>query len=673
MGHLPAPPRSGGRLFGLYAAITLLPVLVLGFVLAGSFSSQARQRGLNEGRSEAALVARTAIEPLLSGRPLTLGLSRAERQGLKRLTDHAIGEGDLLRLRVRDLTGRVRFSDDGSGLDGKPDDNAIVAAGGATIAELTRLNADANDSGRQGVAAVEIYLPLRAGTPRRRVGVLEVYLPYAPISRDVTAGLHRLYVDLIGGLAILYLALFAMTASVSRGLRRESALNAFLAEHDTLTQLPNRTLFHRRAKRLLTAGITHVQPMVIAIIDLDGFKDVNDTLGHHVGDQLLIEIARRLEASARLGDTVARFGGDEFGLILCDAFNAEQALLRLRDVIEREVEISGLPLSVQASIGFVLAPADGGDIDTLLQRADVALYVAKAQHAQVLRYDATLDHYDPAKLSLVAELRHAIDDGQLVLHYQPQMTVADGRVKAVEALVRWRHPTHGLLFPDKFLPLAERTDLIDRLTDWVLRTALTEIRDLPSPWAADLSVAVNVSARSIGRSGFARDVIATLKAVGVPPERLIVEVTETALLTDPVGAVKVLGELAAVGVKVSLDDFGAGQTSLGYLSALSLHELKIDKSFVLDMLEHPAHAAIVRSIVDLGHNLGLRVVGEGVETTEVLSWLSEAGCDVVQGFLLARPKPVAELARWIEPSLDPRAARRPAPAAPLLTRSTVRA
>jgi diguanylate cyclase (GGDEF)-like protein len=662
-----------GRLFAFYAAITLVPVLVLGIVLGSNFSAQTRQRGLSEGRSEATLVARTAVEPLLDGRPLGLGLSPAEQVGLRRLTDHAIGEGDLLRLRVRDLAGQVVFSDDGSGYGGKTDDEALDAAHGETVVARTPLNDDANDSGKQGVDSVEVYLPLRAGTPRINVGVLEMYLPYAPISRDVSAGLHRLYLDLVLGLAVLYLALFAITASVSRGLRRGSALNAFLAEHDTLTELPNRTLFHRRAGQLLSVGINRGQPLAIAIIDLDHFKDVNDTLGHHLGDQLLTEIARALQASARPGDTVARFGGDEFGLILRNVPEAQDALQCLRDVIEREVEISGLPLSVQASIGFVIAPEDGTDIDTLLQRADVALYVAKAQHAGVVRYDAKLDHYDPAKLSLVAELRHAIDDGQLVLHYQPQTTLTDGRVKAVEALVRWQHPTQGLLFPDKFLPLAERTDLIDKLTEWVLRTALIEVGDLARAPADELSVAVNVSARSIGRPGFAKHVIQTLAALDVPAERLIVEVTETALLTDPIGAAEVLGELAAVGVKVSLDDFGVGQTSLGYLSALPLHELKIDRSFVLDMLEKPAHSAIVRSIIDLGHNLQLRVVGEGVETEEVLARLDEAGCDVVQGFLLARPKPLAELGPWLEPRLNPRAADRPVAADPLLTRPTVHA
>jgi diguanylate cyclase len=648
-----AAPRSMGRLFAFYAAISLVPVLVLGIVLAASLRAEARQRGLTEGRAEATLVARTAVEPLLDGRPLALGLSATEQAALRRLTTRAIGEGDLLRLRVRDAHGRVVFSDDGSGLGARPDDEALEAGRGEIVAHLTRLNSDTNDTGKRGIASVEIYLPLRAGTPSRSVGVLELYLPYAPISRDVTAGLHQLYLDLGVGLAALYLALFAITASVSRGLRREAALNAFLAEHDPLTELPNRTQFHRRAGKLLTLAVHREQPMAIVIIDLDHFRDVNDTLGHHLGDRLLIEIGRRLVADMRAGDMVARLGGDEFGLIVRDVADAERALRRLADVIEGEVEITGLPLSVQASIGFAVAPADGTDIDTLLQRADVAMYLAKAQHAGVVRYDAALDHYDPAKLSLVAELRHAIDDGQLVLHYQPQTTLADGHISTVEALVRWQHPTHGLLSPDTFLPLAEQTDLIDKLTRWVLRAALTEIRDLDSRWGG-LTVAVNVSARSIGRADLAHHVIETLQALDMPAERLIIEVTETALLIDPTRAAGVLGDLAAAGVKISLDDFGRGQTSLGYLSALPINELKVDKSFVLDMLQNPAHAAIVRSIIDLGHNLELRVVGEGVETDAALATLHSIGCDAAQGFLLARPMPAEQLHRWLDPILNPR-------------------
>ena len=390
-------PRSMGRLFAAYAAISLVPILVLGVVLAASLRGEAKVRGLAEGQSEAVLVARTAVEPLLDGRSLSAGLSVGEQTDLRRLTGKAVGGRDLLRLRLRDLSGRVVFSDDGSGFAARPEGEALEAARGQIVARLTRLNSDSNDTGSTGVASVEVYLPLRAGTPAHRVGVLEVYLPYAPIRRDVTAGLDRLYVDLAVGLMLVYLALFAVTASVSRGLRRGAKVNAFLAEHDTLTELPNRVLFHRRAANLLAAAAGRQHPMAIAIIDLDHFKDINDTLGHHTGDQLLTEIAGRLATSMRAGDTVARLGGDEFGLILRDVADAEQALCRLREIIDREVEIRGLPLSVQASVGFAVAPEDGADIDTLLQRADVAMYIAKARHVGVLRYEAALDHYDAAR------------------------------------------------------------------------------------------------------------------------------------------------------------------------------------------------------------------------------------------------------------------------------------
>jgi len=464
----------------------------------------------------------------------------------------------------------------------------------------------------------------------------------------VGAGLHTLYRDLALGLGALYIVLFLISVSVSRRLRQQVKENKFLAEHDPLTELPNRSLFHQRAQEAVVRAVRGDSRAAIAIVDLDRFKEVNDTLGHESGDQLLTLLAQRLADHTRPQDAVARLGGDEFGLILSEVGDAEEVLRRLRDVIEREVEVSGLPLSVESSIGYVISPDDGIDVDDLLQHADVAMYVAKAQHVGVVRYDARHDHYDAVNLGLIAELRRAIDAGELVMHYQPKACLEDGRVEAVEALVRWQHPTLGLLYPDRFIPLCEQTDLIDRLTTHVLRTALTDVRDL-----GDVSVSVNVSARTLGRGRFAEQVIAVLEELGVPPRRLIVEITETSLLTDPPRAAAVLAQLDAVGVRVSLDDFGIGQTSLGYLSSLPVHELKIDKSFVLDMLANPAHAAIVRSIVDLGHNLNLRVVGEGVETDAVFATLRDAGCDLAQGYLLARPMPVDQLRLWLSTTSQP--------------------
>ncbi len=319
---------------------------------------------------------------------------------------------------------------------------------------------------------------------------------------------------------------------------------------------------------------------------------------------------------------------------------------RLRAAIEAEAMVGTLPLSPEASFGYALAPADGTDVDTLLRRADMAMYLAKGTRSGTARYDRRRDHYDAAQLALVAELRRAIEKDELVLHYQPKAELRTGKVCAVEALVRWQHPKRGTVPPDAFLPAAEQTGLIDPLTRWVLATALAQVAE----WGAaceGLSVAVNVSARNLARADFADTVLAALADAGVPASRLVVEITETALMTDPAIAAEVLTRLAEAGIRVSIDDFGQGQTSLGYLSTLPLHELKIDKSFVGDLPDNIAHAAIVRSVIDLGHNLGLQVVAEGVETTEVAALLKAAGCDIAQGYLLARPMPGDELPPWL--------------------------
>ncbi|HUZ21297.1 MAG TPA: bifunctional diguanylate cyclase/phosphodiesterase [Acidimicrobiales bacterium] len=641
----PTSLRRARALVG-YGVLTLVPVLLLGFVLVASFRSEAAGRGVAEGRSEAVLVARTAVEPVLDGRPLADGLSSAERRSLGRIEHSVVAEHGILRLRVRDLSGNVVFSKDGSGAKRVPEREALVAARGRTVALLTHLNADANDTGSVGPASVEVYLPLLAGTPSRRVGVLELYLPYAPIAADVSAGLHDLYRDLGIGLGVLYVVLLALALSVSRRLRQQVRLNGFLADHDPLTGLANRPLFHRRARGVVASAKRRGTSAVIALLDLDRFKEINDTLGHHNGDVVLVELAARLLRHTARSDVVARLGGDEFALVLRDVADVDRALAGLRTVIEEEVEVGGIRLSVAASIGYVVAPEDGADLAELVRHAEVAMYQAQEHHAGTLRYDPAADHFDAANLHLVSELRYAIEGGELVLHYQPQTRLADGRVRAVEALVRWKHPVRGLLYPDSFVPLAEQTGLIERLTEWVLERALTDLREL-GPIAAGVSVAVNASARNLGRADFARRVALVLERVGVPASQLTIEITETALLADTDRAAEVLGELDALGVRVSLDDFGKGQTALGYLSALPLRELKIDRGFVTDAHRDASHRAIVRSVIELGHNLGFSVVGEGVETEESLAVLRHAGCDLAQGFLFALPMPADSLRAWL--------------------------
>lgn len=637
------------RLLATYALVTAIPVVLLGVTLGASYRSEAQQRGVAEGRSEAVLVAETAVEPLLDGRPLSLGLTAAEKRDLTRLVQRAVRSKDVLRLRLRDLAGNVVFSDDGSGFNQRPEDEALDAARGETVARLTHLNGDPDDTGPIGPLAVEVYQPLYAGPAGNRVGVLELYLPYAPISADVSAELGTLYRDLALGLGGLYVLLCVIWFSVSRRLRRQVKANKFLAEHDTLTDLPNRSLFQSCAQDAVDHACRTATKTAIAIIDLDRFKEVNDTLGHHSGDEVLTKLAQRLSDSIRPRDVVARLGGDEFGIVLRDVTDAEEGLRRLRTIIEDEIEVSGLPLSIESSIGYVIAPDDGVRVGELLQHADIAMYFAKAQHTGVSHYDSAQDHYEASNLELVGSLRNAIETGELVLHYQPKTTLDDGRVKGVEALVRWQHPVLGLLYPDSFIPLVEQTDLIDRLTEWVLRRALSDMNDLGAQYEG-LSVSINVSARSLNRSTFARQVVDALRSQRIAPERLTIEITETALLIDPTRAVSVLSEIEMAGISVSIDDFGIGQTSLGYLSSLPVDELKIDKSFVMDVLDDSAHAAIVRSIVELGHNLSFSVVAEGVETAEILTWLRSVGCDMAQGFYFARPMPVGDLRTWLSRS-----------------------
>ncbi|MEV6848373.1 bifunctional diguanylate cyclase/phosphodiesterase [Actinoplanes sp. NPDC051411] len=612
---------------------------LLGLMLSFALAGEAHSRGLGEGRDEAAMIARTAVEPQLDGRPLNLAMPGGEVQALRRLADRAVTAGSVVRIRLRDTNGHVVFSDDGSGFNDEIEDEALDAAHGEVVAHLTRLNADSNDTGPVGERVVEVYVPLSTGGPV--LGVLEIYLPYAPIATEVSAGLRTLYLVLGVGLAALWAILALISASTMRRM-------VHLAEHDALTGLPNRILFQRRAAAAIEAAKRDGGIAAVVLADVDRFKEVNDTLGHHNGDALLRELASRLAAGVRSGDTVARLGGDEFGLVLPGIGNDEiQPLLdRLRAVLEAEAIVGTLPLSPEASFGYALAPADGTDVDTLLRRADMAMYLAKGTRTGTARYDQKRDHYDAGQLALVAELRRAIETGELVLFYQPKAELRTGRVCAVEALIRWRHPVRGLVPPDAFLPVAEQTGLIDALTRWVLATALAQVVAW-GPAFEGLSMSVNVSARNLARADFADTVLAALTTAGVPATLLVVEITETALMTDPEVVADVLARLSTAGVRISVDDFGQGQTSLGYLSTLPLHELKIDKSFICDLPDNMGHAAIVRSVVDLGHNLGLQVVAEGVETQPTVDLLTATGCDVAQGYLLARPMPADDLAPWL--------------------------
>ncbi len=420
--------------------------------------------------------------------------------------------------------------------------------------------------------------------------------------------------------------------------------------HDSLTELPNRICFHDAVTHAIAAARPGGE-LAILLIDLDRFKEINDTLGHHYGDLLLCEFAGALSRQLRPPDTIARLGGDEFAVLLQvdgdAAAAAKSAVARIDDLLAQPYHVEGLPLSVEASIGVARFPYDGQDVDELLQHADIAMYLAKASGSGHAFYEANDNAEDRRRLGLLGELRRAITEGELVLHYQPKLDLRTRRIDRVEALVRWQHPTQGLVPPIEFIPLAEQTGLIKPLTLYVLDEALDQCRR----WLGEgreISVSVNLSPRSLNDSGFPAVVAERLRAHDVPPENLLLEVTESAIIFDPARAEETLRALSGLGVRLALDDFGTGHSSLALLGRLPLDQIKIDRSFVTDLLTNPGNDVIVRSIISLGHQLGLEVVGEGVETTEVTARLRQYGCDILQGYTLTRPLPADELERWLE-------------------------
>jgi diguanylate cyclase (GGDEF)-like protein/PAS domain S-box-containing protein len=419
------------------------------------------------------------------------------------------------------------------------------------------------------------------------------------------------------------------------------------ALHDALTDLPNRTLFHDRVDQALRTARRTGGCVCVMLIDLDRFKDVNDTLGHLSGDVLLQEVAGRLRAAVRESDTVARLGGDEFGVLATGIATAQDGIIlaeKLQQALAAPVAVGGLALEVESSIGIALAPDHGSDVETLIRHADVSMYVSKGTHSPAV-YCAESDHHSRVRLTLVADLRRALERKELVVYYQPQADAATGAVRTMEALVRWEHPVHGLLPPDQFVPLAEQTGLIRPLTLYMLDAALHQC----AAWrnaGYDVAVAVNITGRDLLDLRFPQEVAEAIARAGTAPEALELEITESTIMTDAARARSVLVQLSELGVRLAIDDFGSGHSSLGYLKRLPIDVLKIDRSFVMNMADGSDDAVIVRSTIDLGHNLGLEVVAEGVESQEALAQLMELGCDTVQGYFLGRPQPT-DAVEWI--------------------------
>jgi len=432
-------------------------------------------------------------------------------------------------------------------------------------------------------------------------------------------------------------------------LAAKQAENEHQALHDSLTGMPNRMLFQHRLVDAIDEARRAGGKLAVMLLDLDHFKEINDTLGHHFGDLLLQEIGPRLSSVLREGDLMARLGGDEFGVVLPelpDDRTAIRIVERLIEELEHPVTVEGLALDVSGSVGIALFPAQANDAEALLRRADVAMYAAKEAGGGYELYHEDLDRHNPQRLTLIGQVRPALESGEFTLFYQPKVRLSDGRVAGAEALIRWQHPSLGLVPPDEFIPLVEKTVLLRPLTHFVVETALKQWRE----WAdmgIRLPIAINISTRSLLDGELPGATAEHLRRWDVPPAFLRMELTESFLMSDSGRSTAVLDALSDVGVGLSIDDFGTGYSSLSYLKRLPIEEIKIDRSFVMQMHVDANDFMIVRATVDLGRNLGLRVVAEGVEDLATFDRLAEFGCDEAQGYYIAKPMPAIEFTRWL--------------------------
>ncbi|HWT94995.1 MAG TPA: EAL domain-containing protein [Solirubrobacteraceae bacterium] len=631
--------RSPVAVFSVVSLVTMASLAaVLGFVL----QDRIRARALDNAADKAGLLGEIAVRRYIPEGELRGG--RISYQTTVHLDDHLQG-GQLASLGVKEVEvfnpkRELVYSSAGEPVGNPEPPSSSVAV--ALRGERVKTVAKGTDDDGSGEEVMSVYSPLRYQAGAKPAGAFEVYLDYTAAAAATRNDIWTMWGLVAGGFVVLWLALFRLVGSVSGALRSQMSENRRQATHDALTGLPNRTLLFERVGAAVAQGTA-----ALLIIDLDGFREINDTLGHDHGDELLVDVATRLSAAAGEGDIVARLGGDEFGVLRPRGATEEEARVlaaALVDTLRTPMSAGGTAVVVDASVGVALAPQHGSDAATIVRRAEVAMYVAKRRRSSVELYDVQRDHTSRDRLALLGELGGAIRRGELVLAYQPKVTLGPtgmaGEVQGVEALVRWQHPEHGLIPPGQFVPAAELTSLVRPLTLHVVDAALRTYRG----WydrGIELPIAVNLAGPCVMDVGIPGAVADLLADHGVPATALTLEISEETMMSDLPGALKVLEDLRTLGVRLSLDDFGTGQTSLGQLRQLPLDEMKIDRSLVI------GDRRLLSSVVDIAHRFGLEAVGEGIETPEIARALADAGCDLAQGFLFARPMWADDVVAWV--------------------------
>jgi diguanylate cyclase (GGDEF)-like protein len=615
--------------------VTLVPLLIMALLLVRSLDGSARSGALDRAKHEGVVAGRLlGVDTLRAGVAGTL--SASERKELIRDFKIMASDGEVSGVSLIDSDRRVVVALD-RGLVGRRLRSPLLAA--ALKGEST--------AGEHDQGTVDIYSPVRAvaGQP---LGALRVRMPTKAIDASVDGQTSPLYLILGLGLGTLCLGLGLVLREAKARMLQETSRKERQALSDALTGLPNRTLFNDLLEKAL-ADCPRNKRVGVLLMDLDRFKEINDSLGHFNGDRVIERVGERLKIIVREGDTVARLGGDEFAMLLPNISDAEAATVaakRVHKTLEEPFTAGGLALRVESSIGIALYPDHGDKAGKLMRAADVAMYASKKGHTGHAIYSPDQQHYSPARLGLVAQLDRAMAQSELVLHYQPKARFDNGAVDGAEALVRWQHPERGLLPPDEFIPVTEHTSMIRPVTIYLLEQAL-EQGMLWRRNGVNLRLAVNLSPQILLDLELPREIEQMLSRVGAPADSLELEVTESAIIYDPRRAQTVLDGLSRMGLRIAIDDFGTGYSSLVSLKNLPVSTIKIDKSFVMAMNEDNNDAAIVKSTIQLGHNLGLEVVAEGVETPTAWARLAEMGCDVAQGFYLSRPLDGARFMSWL--------------------------
>jgi diguanylate cyclase (GGDEF)-like protein len=630
----------------LVLRVAIVSALTLGVgaaTLLMSIRHFERERAEHTAMLKASVVAESIVD-LLRPSDLKRPLSDARRAELDRLFRARVLDAETMAAALAAPDGRIVYATRPGKAKNRVSSPAALAEslGGVVASELVTTSVDG-----KSMRVLRAYAPYRLtdGT----TGAIVVDKDYAPIASAARRAAITVAAILELVLLLLWLCLFPIMRGVTKRMRRQLDTIAHQALHDDLTGLANRTQFGARVDEALAGEDGHRAALAVFFIDLERFKEVNDTLGHDWGNELLTVIAGRLQAAVGRGELVARLGGDEFGVLSEVATTREPALAladRLHAAISQPCEIAGVSLEVEGSIGIALAPVHGTTRDELLRRADIAMYAAKRVGAPQV-FSPVLDDHSPVRLALTGELRRAIERRELVVLYQPQVDLRLGLVRSVEALIRWQHPTRGFLGPEAFLEAAERSGLMRAVTKYVLEESLPQLRE----WRArgvEVDLAVNVSDRDLADGRFPDEIASLLVTHEVDPEWLELEITESNLLSDRVRASRMLERLVGQGVRIAIDDFGVGYSSLGQLKTLPARVLKIDRSFVLGMDSDRSDEAIVSSTIDLAHRLGLEVVAEGIETPGHVARLRAAGCDVGQGNFLGRPMPGSEIAAAVE-------------------------